>query len=40
MDLNTMEAKTKARKYKHLEQFYVDAQIIYHIVIISFGGMW
>ena len=38
MDLNTMEAKCKARKYKYLEQFHADAQTIHHNVYICFGG--
>ena len=36
MDLNTMEAKCKARKYKYLEQFHADAQAIYHNVFICY----
>jgi len=37
MDLNTMEIKTKQKKYKYLEQFRADAQVIYHNVFICFG---
>lgn len=38
VDFATMEAKTDARKYKYLEQFYADARTILHNVFVCFGG--
>jgi len=34
-----MESKTKARKYKYLEQFYADARTILHNIFVCFGGI-
>ena len=38
VDFETMEAKTTARKYKYLEQFYADARTILHNIFVCFGG--
>jgi len=38
VDFETMEAKTSARKYKYLEQFYADARTILHNIFVCFGG--
>ena len=37
MDVARMEAKTKNRKYRYLEQFEADAQTIQHNILICFG---
>jgi len=36
-DLNLMEEKTKARRYKYFKQFQADADVIYHNVAICYG---
>ena len=40
MDLNIIEEKTKARRYKYLHQFQSDADIIYHNIYICYGRKW
>ena len=37
-DLNTIEQKTRDRKYKYLEQFIADARTIVHNTFLVFGG--
>ncbi len=38
MDLNIMETKVKNRKYRYIEQFQADAQVIHHNIIICYTG--
>ncbi|XP_064647309.1 zinc finger MYND domain-containing protein 11-like [Lineus longissimus] len=37
MDLNTMEEKTLAREFTHLEEFYADTRLILHNVMMCYG---
>jgi hypothetical protein len=38
MDLNTMEGKVQASRYKCLEEFYADAQIVLHNCVLVYGS--
>lgn len=38
MDLNGMEIKVQASRYRCVEEFYADAQIILHNCVLLYGG--
>ena len=38
MDLNKMEQKVMAHKYKSIEEFLADAHNIYHNTVLIYGG--
>ena len=40
MDLNKMEQKVMAHKYKSIEEFLADAHNILHNTILIYGGKW
>lgn len=38
MDLNAMEMKVQASRYRCLEEFYADAQTIHHNCVLVYGS--